>query len=138
MPTMCDEVVMVEGSGSLYLGGPPLVKAATGEVLTSEELGGAKVHCTISGCTDHFATSEREALEMTRNIVASLNLPSAPSPHRLAPFPPAYGSSDEDFAALLPGSVEEGQWPVMEVRWKHHDYHHAYSYIMTEILQYIR
>lgn len=115
MPTMCDEVVIVEGSGSLYLGGPPLVKAATGEDLTSEELGGARVHCTISGCTDHFATSEKEAFEMTRNIVASLNMPKSPSPHRLSSRPPAYGYSDEDFAALLPDSLEEGHWPMMEV-----------------------
>ncbi len=116
VPTMSDEVVIVEGSGSLYLGGPPLVKAATGEDLTSEELGGARVHCTISGCTDHFATSEEEAFEMTRSIVASLNMPPQPPPKRLPPLPPAYGSSDQDFAALLPGSLEGGDWPMMEVQ----------------------
>ena len=115
MPTMSDEVVIVEGCGSLYLGGPPLVKAATGEDLTSEELGGARVHCSISGCTDHFAKSEAEAFQITRNIVASLNLSMAPPPQRLPPHLPIYGSSDEDFAALLPASLDE-DWPMLEVR----------------------
>ena len=115
MPMMSDEVVIVEQLGSLYLGGPPLVKAATGEDLTSEELGGARVHCTISGCTDHFASTEAEAFEMTRSIVASLNLVMSPPPHRLPPLPPAHGSSDQDFAALLPHSLHQKSWPVMEV-----------------------
>ena len=116
MPMMCDEVVIVEKSGSLYLGGPPLVKAATGEDLTSEELGGARVHCSISGCTDHFATSEKEAFEMTRGIVASLNLPHQKSAvNEKFAQPPTLDSSDEEFAGLIPETLDE-KWPMFEVR----------------------
>lgn len=113
VPTMCDEVVIVEKSGSLYLGGPPLVKAATGEDLTSEELGGARVHCTISGCTDHFATSEQAAFEMARGIVGSLNLPVCRVAKAVAQMP-AYDCSDEAFASLIPEPSEE-KWPMLEV-----------------------
>jgi len=60
--------------GSIYLGGPPLVKAATGEVVTGEELGGATLHCKVSGITDYFAKDEEESFSITRDIVASLNL----------------------------------------------------------------
>src|SRR5690606_5012126 len=60
-------------NGTIFLGGPPLVKAATGEVVTAQELGGAQVHSATSGVTDHFAEDDREALEICRNIVASLN-----------------------------------------------------------------
>jgi 3-methylcrotonyl-CoA carboxylase beta subunit len=112
---MCDEVVIVENSGSLYLGGPPLVKAATGEDLTSEELGGARVHCTISGCTDHFATSEEEAFVIARGIVSSLNLPPQMTVNRVLAQPPAHESSDEVFASLIPKTMEE-EWPMLEVR----------------------
>lgn len=115
VPTMCDEVVIVEKSGSLYLGGPPLVRAATGEDLTSEELGGARVHCTISGCTDHFATSEQEAMQMARNIVACLNLPINKLARREKAQPPAYDTSDEAFASLIPDTLEQS-WPMLEVR----------------------
>lgn len=115
MPTMCDEVVIVEKSGSLYLGGPPLVKAATGEDLTSEELGGARVHCSISGCTDHFAASEQAAFEMTRGIVASLNLSRKSAVNEEVAQPPAYDSTDEEFAGLIPETLEE-KWPMLEVR----------------------
>ena len=112
VPTMCDEVIIVEKSGSLYLGGPPLVKAATGEDLTSEELGGARVHCTISGCTDHFASSEEEAFKMARGIVGSLNL-STKRKTKTSPQLPARECSDEEFARLIPETLEE--WPMMEV-----------------------
>lgn len=62
VPAMSDESVIVKGNGTIFLGGPPLVKAATGEVVTAEELGGADVHCRLSGVTDHFARDEVEAL----------------------------------------------------------------------------
>jgi 3-methylcrotonyl-CoA carboxylase beta subunit len=73
VPAMSDETIIVKGNGTIFLGGPPLVKAATGEVVTSEELGGAEVHTSKSGVADHFAENEEEALEMARNIVATLN-----------------------------------------------------------------
>jgi len=71
-PAMSDEVVIVKNVGTIYIGGPPLVKAATGEVVTEEELGGADVHCRISGVADHFAQNDQHALEITRNIVENL------------------------------------------------------------------
>jgi 3-methylcrotonyl-CoA carboxylase beta subunit len=70
---MSDETVMVRGNGTIFLGGPPLVQAATGEVVTAEELGGASVHCETSGVADHLAENESDALRITRNIVANLN-----------------------------------------------------------------
>mmetsp|Transcript_2977 Transcript_2977/g.4356 ORF Transcript_2977/g.4356 Transcript_2977/m.4356 type:complete len:586 (+) Transcript_2977:51-1808(+) len=73
VPAMADEAVIVKGTGTIYLGGPPLVKAATNEVVTDEELGGADVHCRQSGVTDHYAADDTEALYIGRRIVANLN-----------------------------------------------------------------
>ena len=75
---MSDETVMVRGNGTIFLGGPPLVQAATGEVVTAEELGGASVHCETSGVADHLAENEPDALRITRNIVANLNRRESP------------------------------------------------------------
>lgn len=74
VPAMSDENVIVKGNGTIFLGGPPLVKAATGEVVTAEELGGARVHSEISGVTDHMAENDEHAIEITRSIVANLNV----------------------------------------------------------------
>lgn len=76
VPAMSDETVIVKGNGTIFLGGPPLVKAATGEEVTAEDLGGAEVHTTKSGVADHFAETEEDGLEMARNIVATLNYQS--------------------------------------------------------------
>lgn len=73
VPAMSDENVIVKDNGTIFLGGPPLVKAATGEEVTAQDLGGAYVHCEISGVTDHFAENDEHALEITKNIVAHLN-----------------------------------------------------------------
>ena len=73
VPAMSDENVIVKGTGTIFLGGPPLVKAATGEVVSSQDLGGADVHCRVSGVTDHFAEDDEHALEITRDIVLNLN-----------------------------------------------------------------
>ncbi|MBK9294642.1 MAG: methylcrotonoyl-CoA carboxylase [Oligoflexia bacterium] len=73
IPAMCDESVIVRGNGTIFLGGPPLVRAATGEIVDAESLGGAQVHCQKSGVTDHLAEDEDHALEIVRNIVKSLN-----------------------------------------------------------------
>jgi 3-methylcrotonyl-CoA carboxylase beta subunit len=73
VPAMCDESVIVKGTGTIFLGGPPLVKAATGEVVDAESLGGALVHCQKSGVTDHFAEDDEHALVITRNILETLN-----------------------------------------------------------------
>lgn len=72
IPAMSDESVIVRGNGTIFLGGPPLVKAATGEIVTPEELGGADVHCRISGVTDHLAENDIHALEIARHIVSTL------------------------------------------------------------------
>lgn len=73
VPAMSDENVIVRGNGTIFLGGPPLVKAATGEVVTAQDLGGAEVHSEVSGVTDHLAEDDEHALEITRDIVANLN-----------------------------------------------------------------
>ena len=72
VPAMSDETVIVREQGTIFIGGPPLVKAATGQVVTDEELGGADVHCRISGVSDHFAQDDGHALQITRNIVECL------------------------------------------------------------------
>src|SRR5688572_10434899 len=75
VPAMSDEVVIVKGTGTIFLGGPPLVKAATGEEVTAEELGGADVHARLSGVADHFAENDEHALAIVRQIVENLNRP---------------------------------------------------------------
>src|ERR1700689_240029 len=79
VPAMSDESIIVKDTGTIFLGGPPLVKAATGEVVSAEELGGADVHTRISGVADHFAHSDAEALAILRRMVANLNRREAPS-----------------------------------------------------------
>ena len=76
VPATADESVIVKKNGTIFLAGPPLVKAATGEEVTAEELGGASVHTSQSGVADHFAEDEEEALEITRNIIENLNYKS--------------------------------------------------------------
>jgi 3-methylcrotonyl-CoA carboxylase beta subunit len=73
VPAMSDETIIVRNQGTIFLGGPPLVKAATGEVVSAEELGGADVHCRLSGVADHLAHDDDEALQIARHIVANLN-----------------------------------------------------------------
>ena len=73
VPAMSDESVIVKGQGTIFLGGPPLVKAATGEVVSAEDLGGADVHARQSGVADHYAADDHHALAICRRIVANLN-----------------------------------------------------------------
>ncbi len=103
VPAMSDETVIVKGTGTIFIGGPPLVKAATGQDVTAEELGGADVHTRRSGVADHFATSDEHALAIAREIVRNLDPPLA-APWKLAPveepeLDPAdlYGLVPEDF-----------------------------------------
>jgi len=81
VPAMSDETIIVKDNGTIFLGGPPLVKAATGEEVSAEDLGGAVVHTSKSGVADHFAESEEEGLEMVRNVVETLNYQST-HPHK--------------------------------------------------------
>jgi acetyl-CoA carboxylase carboxyltransferase component len=83
VPGMCDFSVMVDGGAKVFLGGPPLVKMATGEESVDEELGGARMHSTVSGLADYFATDERDCIRIGRDIVGSLNW------HKLGPPPSA-------------------------------------------------
>ncbi len=103
VPAMSDETVIVRGTGTIFIGGPPLVKAATGQDVTAEELGGADVHARRSGVADHYATSDEHALAIARQIVRHLEDP-LPTPWQLAtPEPPVldpddlYGLVPEDF-----------------------------------------
>jgi 3-methylcrotonyl-CoA carboxylase beta subunit len=73
IPAMADESVIVRNQGTIFLGGPPLVKAATGEIISAEDLGGADVHCRESGVTDHYAENDHHALALARKIMATLN-----------------------------------------------------------------
>ncbi|WMC11109.1 carboxyl transferase domain-containing protein [Oceanimonas pelagia] len=93
VPAMADESIMVRNQATIFLGGPPLVKAATGEVVSAEELGGAGVHTQQSGVADHAADDDRQALALARRLVANLNHSAVPAPPR-EPRPPRY-SIDE-------------------------------------------
>jgi 3-methylcrotonyl-CoA carboxylase beta subunit len=73
VPAMADEAIIVREQGTIFLGGPPLVRAATGEIVSAEELGGADVHCRTSGVADHYARNDHHALELARRAVARLN-----------------------------------------------------------------
>jgi 3-methylcrotonyl-CoA carboxylase beta subunit len=98
--------VIVAQNGTVFLGGPPLVRAATGEIVSSEELGGAAVHCKTSGVTDHFATSDPHALQIARSIVSNLHLAGRTSSGLVAPpapFPveaPLY--NEEELRGVVP------------------------------------
>ena len=100
VPAMSDETIIVAGTGTIFIGGPPLVKAATGEDVTAEELGGADVHTRRSGVADHYATSDEHALALARQIVRNLGdraaAPVGASPRRSRPpstRPSSTGSS---------------------------------------------
>ena len=73
VPAMADESIIVKKQGTIFLGGPPLVKAATGEEISAEELGGADLHCSRSGVTDHYALDDEHALHLARRVVTNLN-----------------------------------------------------------------
>ncbi len=112
VPAMSDEAVIVKGTGTIFLGGPPLVKAATGEDVSAEELGGADVHTRLSGVADHFAEDDEHAIEIVRQIVATLN--ARPRPHvQLAPPEDPLYPSDEIYG-VLPRSFRQA-YDVREV-----------------------
>jgi propionyl-CoA carboxylase len=94
VPAMSDEVVIVKGAGTIFLGGPPLVKAATGEDVTAEELGGADVHTRLSGVADHFAENDLHALAIVRSIVANLNRRKQASWELAEPEEPRYDARE--------------------------------------------
>lgn len=111
VPAMSDENVIVKGNGTIFLGGPPLVKAATGEEVTAQELGGAEVHCETSGVTDHFANDDQEAVAIARDIVAQIPIrryrpyPVESAEDPLYPAEELYGVIPKD--AKIPYDVRE-------------------------------
>jgi 3-methylcrotonyl-CoA carboxylase beta subunit len=112
VPAMCDESVIVRGTGTIFLGGPPLVKAATGEDVTPEELGGADVHARTSGLVDHLANDDEHALRIAREIVRNLNRPDPPSLENRPPEPPALDESE--LHGVIPRDPRQG-YDVREV-----------------------
>src|SRR5207245_1927808 len=94
VPAMSDETVIVKGTGTIFIGGPPLVKAATGEIVSAEELGGADVHTRISGVADHFAQDDYHALAIARRIIGKLNRPKRVELDLAPPAGPRYPADE--------------------------------------------
>ena len=94
VPAMADESIIVKEQGTIFLAGPPLVKAATGEIVSAEDLGGADVHCRTSGVTDHYAQNDHHALEIARNAVENLNRVKPINVNFQQVLEPEYSSAD--------------------------------------------
>jgi 3-methylcrotonyl-CoA carboxylase beta subunit len=112
VPAMADETVIVRNQGTIFLGGPPLVKAATGEVVSAEELGGADVHTRRSGVADHYAADDHHALAICRRIVANLNIKKAIDIPLLQPREPLHDAAELD--GIVPADLKK-QYDVREV-----------------------
>ncbi len=105
VPAMADQSIIVRNQGTIFLGGPPLVKAATGEVVSAEELGGADVHSRTSGVTDYYALNDEHALDMARDIVAALNYRKDPQLRIEKPAEPLFDQLD--IYGIVPASTRE-------------------------------
>ncbi|MCZ6604492.1 MAG: methylcrotonoyl-CoA carboxylase [Alphaproteobacteria bacterium] len=105
VPAMSDEAVIVKGQGTIFLGGPPLVKAATGEEVTAEELGGGDLHTRISGVADHLARDDAHAIAILRRIVANLKPPGPPPADAQPPEPPLYPA--EELYGIVPADAKK-------------------------------
>jgi acetyl-CoA carboxylase carboxyltransferase component len=105
VPAMSDETVIVKEQGTIFIGGPPLVKAATGEEVTDEELGGADVHCRISGVSDYFAQDDEHALKIARNIIMTLDPPQKFSLDWREPEEPYY--NPEELMGIVPRDLKK-------------------------------
>lgn len=105
VPAMADESIMVKNQATIFLGGPPLVKAATGEVISAEELGGAEVHCRQSGVADHYAENDAHALHLARGTISHLNRKKPDSLCRIPSREPAYDSHELD--GIIPTDVRK-------------------------------
>ncbi len=112
IPAMSDESIIVRNQGTIFLGGPPLVKAATGEVVSAEELGGGDLHSRTSGVTDHLADSDAHALGIARSIVGRFGKPRGAVVDRAAPRPPLYDPAG--LGGVVPADPRE-QYDVREV-----------------------
>jgi len=131
VPAMSDEAIIVKGQGTIYLGGPPLVKAATGEEVTAEDLGGADVHTRLSGVADHFAEDDGDAISMVRGIVESLgdkaaggkgwtsvSQPQDPAhdPHELYSLVPSNSKNPMNMRAVLARIVDGSRFQEFKAR----------------------
>jgi acetyl-CoA carboxylase carboxyltransferase component len=105
VPAMSDETVIVRRQGTIFIGGPPLVKAATGEDVSDEDLGGADVHCRISGVSDYYALNDEHALEIARNIVETLDPPRLFDLGRAEPEEPAY--DPQELYGIIPRDLRK-------------------------------
>ena len=112
VPAMADESIIVRHQGTIFLGGPPLVKAATGETVSAEELGGADVHCRVSGVTDHYAEDDVHALQLARRCVANLNQSKRIALDLRPPVDPLYPA--EELYGVVPRDSRK-QYDVREV-----------------------
>ena len=112
VPAMADETVIVRNQGTIFLGGPPLVKAATGEVVTAEDLGGADVHARKSGVADHYAADDNHALAIARRIVSHLNIKKTTDIALIPPREPQYDAGELD--GIVPVDLKK-QYDVREV-----------------------
>jgi 3-methylcrotonyl-CoA carboxylase beta subunit len=111
--TMADEVVIVRGKGTIFLGGPPLVKAATGEVVSAEALGGAELHCSLSGCADHMAEDEPHAFRLARQLVADLPPPQPGSLPRVKTEKPLF--DPHELCSLVPKDTLRTPLPIRKI-----------------------
>ncbi len=112
IPAMSDETVIVKNQGTIFLGGPPLVKAATGEEISAEDLGGGDVHTRISGVADHLAEDDPHALALVRSIVANLNRPAVSTASQQTPEDPLYPA--EELLGIIPADTRK-PYDVREV-----------------------
>ncbi len=112
VPAMSDEAIIVRNQGTIFLGGPPLVKAATGEEVTAEELGGADVHCRISGVADHYAENDADALRIVRDIFRSIPAPKKQSAQVAEAEDPQH--DPQEIYGIIPGDLKK-MYDVREV-----------------------
>ena len=112
VPAMSDESIIVRKQGTIFLAGPPLVKAATGEVVSAEDLGGADLHARESGVIDHYAMNDQHALELARRAVANLNRPRAANVEMQSPEQPLY--DPQDILGIVPSDLRQS-YDVREV-----------------------
>ncbi|MGE6661662.1 carboxyl transferase domain-containing protein [Pseudomonas sp. NPDC077408] len=105
VPAMADEAIMVRNQATIFLAGPPLVKAATGEVVTAEDLGGADVHCKTSGVADHYAENDEHALSLARRCIANLNWRKRGEVNSRAPIAPLFDG--EELYGVIPADAKQ-------------------------------